>query len=218
MIGTGWAMSDKNPIDLINLFLDFVQSDLEGANSKEKKRAQSAVGRLIGLSDAFMISIAWSPGKNPDSNVWSDILKLQGEWRRSLDIFAGLLDHEFFHLAFNVPSHFTAYDDDYFYYGIEMKDWPERINVKVYLTEPLDYFEFYSPGGKASLPHDELELSYAFISILNALSRFPRSSLKRCPNCDKIFFEPTKPKKIYCSQRCQNTYAARRYRMEKRRA
>jgi len=57
-----------------------------------------------------------------------------------------------------------------------------------------------------------VNLSIYFIDFFKALDHFPTSSLKRCPQCDKIFFNPTNRKKIYCSYRCQNTAAVRRLR------
>ena len=61
-----------------------------------------------------------------------------------------------------------------------------------------------------------IHVHWSVLNFIEALKKFPTSSLSRCPHCGNVFFNPTKRKKIYCSSLCQNTAGVQRLRKKQK--
>lgn len=70
-----------------------------------------------------------------------------------------------------------------------------------------------------SLRQDEKEetqeVLFPFFKFIQSLHGFSRNSLIKCPECDRIFFNPSKRAMKYCSPKCRSNAGVQRFREKK---
>jgi hypothetical protein len=62
--------------------------------------------------------------------------------------------------------------------------------------------ELKKPYTLKFLPIADSQKNYLFLKILRLLDGFPAHAIRRCPGCERFFFNPTKREKTFCGNRC----------------
>lgn len=125
--------------------------------------------------------------------------------KESLNTLLNVMEkNDEFLFTFNVEVGFSCLNsDDDFVLTIPSLETTEDLNVDFLKWETVnDDFEETKLG--------TLQTQAAFGTFLMALSSFPKQSIKRCPHCEKVFFNPTNLRKRYCSTKCQKIASAYR--------
>jgi len=194
------SRSDK--IEFVEGILDFCHTDLESLSPPEKTLLTRNLLGFFGLPDPgqFWNSDesdlvpepvqAWKPLKDEQSQILNDLDWIYDKIKRKTGIG----------IRVKIPYSFSQYRDKFMFS-------PE------YLLGFGEVIEASAIGTKDSL--ERRELHPASVRFLECLVDFPCISLSRCPHCKRIFFNPTKRKKTYCSQSCQNFAGVQRYRKKK---
>lgn len=216
-------MSEKEEkTRLINSFLSFVAEDLDSVSS-EGKRIWSMFA-LAALGPLAAIRLQIPPGGDipefPTDKDWHGTKAMQLLWRTSLQWLLSYTDREEALVAaiyYDAPRCFTwtssSGSDFAGFVHPHFQGYP--LNARIYEEKELNDFRFYG-GRQDDLPYREMTFPPGFIGFIDALSGFPRRSLKRCLRCEKIFFAPTNLKKQYCSAYCQKVASVYRSRDKKK--
>jgi len=134
---------------------------------------------------------------------WATIKKFQDAWRDSIEWLVSRISQ----------ISLIEYDVKFVFVGGEKPEEPFVSGPSLESYErPLTCRIYYK--------HDEIVEKKNFPSgtlrFFEALNGFPKRSLSKCKFCQKVFFNPTMRQKEYCSSRCRNAAAQRRYREKKR--
>lgn len=186
-------LSRERRISTINDFLQFADADLEAPLPPD---AYYVISRVLSLSPPLNDSL---------SDSWLYIVREnQAEWRTKLNWLVDHLDKGLL-LYLTAPVNFSwgPREDDPFIYGP-----PYGLSFQYH----FEALVFEQPVAAGSEPIERVQMPFYVIMLFEALHVFPKTALLRCPHCQRVFFNPTRRKKKYCSLRCQNTAAVQRLR------
>lgn len=197
--------------DLINEFIRFCYEELKEAALTDRLNQQfEYLNRVLSEKTTGMAPIGQDP--------WEVYLKYQKECHTFLEWFYDNRYTDIF-LVYNLPNAFmmagrekaksfflSSYDGsperaDLFQNTFDMERLGQEIPITIFNRN-----DDTKPWRKA-FPRSS-------VAFLNAIANYPVESLIRCPECKKIFFNPTKRKKKFCTLRCQNLAAVHRMRQK----
>ncbi|MFZ2446060.1 MAG: hypothetical protein WAW37_06870 [Syntrophobacteraceae bacterium] len=216
-------MSEKErKIEEINSFLSFVMADLEDASPEDRRKWAGFLFRTMGPLVAilpFREPTEWPAF--PDDEEWKFVKSIQEAWNIALTWLLACVDNlektVVAAVYYNVPRYFTwgMAKDSMFINRIHPSSEANMLTARIYDGEVLNNIDFYSDIPD-NLPYYERQFPPGFISFMEALSGFPRKSLKRCLHCDRMFFTPTNLRKRYCSSHCQKIASVYRSRLKQK--
>lgn len=190
-----------NKIKFIQGYIDFAHANFSALTETELGWWYDKLSDVLGFAD-------WRGSQNS----LEEMIELQCNIRETLYWLYDKFKMDNLYLQVNVPRCFSLHQ----YNNGELEDvfdytdffWlDESITINVYtISTPIFNNETALESRKAD---------QSINSFLQTISNFPTSSLLKCKNCSKIIFNPTKRKKVFCSERCQNTAAVRRHRLKK---
>ena len=184
-------------------FIEFCQSDLTDPSSLERRKWIASLQTKLFYPYFFVRNVSESADKE-----WSKILSIQQELLGFLNWITDHLENEG-ELHFMAPSAFAwaggSRPDSVFSHSPSTARW--------FLEKKLTIRYIFGPGKQKP---KSISLPWGVVNFFEALKGFPKSSLSRCPHCGKVFFNPTKRKKIYCSPLCQNTAGVQRLRKKQK--
>jgi len=200
-MGTMKTKTDR--LFYIGVFIEFCQSDLTNPSPKEK------IDCIIMLQEfLFRPYFAFPNALEPTDEEWLEVLSVQQEL---LDFLNWMTDNleEKWELHFMAPSTLE-------WAGGKGPDsvFRRRPSTVRRLLERKLRIRFFSETGKPG--SESNSVPWGVMNFFEALEGLSTSSLARCPHCEKIFFNPTKRKKIYCSPLCQNTAGVQRLRKKRK--
>jgi len=183
-------------------FIEFCQSDLKNPSSIGKEKWIKSLTTLL-YPYFFVRNVLESTDKD-----WLEILSVQQEL---LDFLNWVTDHleEERELHFMAPSVFAwaggKRANSVFSQSPSTARWFLEKKLQIRYVSGSGKQEPKPPGPP-----------WGVVNFFEALKGFPTSSLSRCPHCGKVFFNPTKRKKVYCSSLCQNTAGVQRLRKKRK--
>lgn len=191
-------MDKKTKTQIIQTVVSFVKTDLQVATTPE-------LANLVRNLENFLKTGIDQPDPSKKN---MHIRKVQEQWRRFV---SWLCDSEGqWQLEFTQRQVFSlGGEEGIFFLGLPFGE--ESFTIKAYDMDKLAGRTF--EGDKSvEYTFEKIEAPAGGRVFLEALSGFPRSSLRRCPHCNEIFFNPTNRRMIYCSARCRSTAGGRRMR------
>lgn len=199
-------MDRQLKIEYIQDLLGFCYTDLENLTMKQKTSWLSNLVNLLTISfarDVRLDQLLFAD--RIEEQEWDAVKELQKELCLDIEwICSYLIDRKTYSFTLDVPYRFTLMPNDKYRFFSESKR--EGVDVKVF-------------GEVEGYRHGQLlqqkKINSCFTYLLEAVDGFGISSLLKCPNCSKLFFNPTKRKKKYCSPQCQNAAAVQRLRKKK---
>lgn len=190
--------------EFVERVVEFAQAEMSNISMMEKTKWAEYMARIIVGEQKGMYYYPKDPSKEEE---WEEVIAFQQEWLKCLNWLVDKLDAEWM-LSYRVPYIFSwgAMQNKGYFTSLALLG-EEEMEVRVHRWEPKGYEPNY--------PHEKMVFPPGAHSFFVALSHFSTSSLMRCLHCTRIFFNPTKRKKIYCSQPCQNAEGMRRFRKKK---
>jgi hypothetical protein len=202
-----WEEDEMIPkADFINRLIEFAQADLNNISIMEKRKWFNEKAVIIGglYTDIFYLEEV-----SQTEEGWAQVVRFQQEWLACLNWLVDHLNEEL-QVELLVPNVFgwgVAEESGAFQYD----NWSDRGGEKQNIGKVQKQFMFTD---KARKDHriEEIVFPPGASYFFEALDGFPTSSLLRCSHCEKIFFNPSKRKKVYCSPHCQNAAGVQRLR------
>jgi CGNR zinc finger protein len=197
--------AENKNTEYIKMFIEFANTDLKNLSSFEKMRWAWDLQEKL-FYPSFYIKSFFRDINEVSDDDWKKILSIQEKAIRLLNRILDNKDQEIV-LHYEAPTTFAWGGKDSegrFYHRPTAirRMYHEELTLSVHKGD-----SFTGDGALKIIP--------GFVNLLEALKGFPTSSLLVCPHCKKIFFNPTKRKKRYCSSRCQNNAAVNRIRKKK---
>jgi len=184
--------------------VEFAQADMSNISIMEKTKWAEDMASII-VNDRR--GVHYLPRDPQKEEEWTTVIEFQQAWLKCLN---WLLDNQ-------EEDWLLSYDVEYIF------SWG-AMQHKGYFTSSARPGETEINAWTCSLdvglvkrgyPNELMAFPPGAHNFFEALSDFSTSSLMRCLHCKRIFFNPTKRKKIYCSQPCQNAEGMQRYRKKK---
>lgn len=213
-------MSEREEkIKFIESLLDFVNADLrDDASPDEKMEWSRFFFRLMGPLGAI---IAYSdPSFFPTDEDWKAVLAFQETWNIALNWFLAHLEvnkGKVGAIYYEVPRYFTwgSSNESEFSHRIHPCFEDDMLEARIYDNASLNNPDFY--GARPDrLSYIKRKFPPGFLAFIEALSGFPRASLKACLHCNTIFFTPNNLRKVYHSLHCQKVASVYRSRRKKK--
>ena len=154
-------------------------------------------GKITNIQEAFMSMYDYLGAEVPD-DVKKDLLPVVEDQKRFREFVCDIL----------TKMHEPKYTDKDLASGRQS----DILKLSVIETDEGNCFEIR----KKPIIEDEIDtVKNDFMTCLDGV---PVTSIKRCPECDNWFYQPTKKEKIYCNNRCASRYIVRKKRREQKEA
>jgi hypothetical protein len=140
-------------------------------------------------------------------NKWKDFISFRDEWKQAIEWIVDRRENVWF-MTFPVNHTFS-------WGGNEDAPLVHAITSNLAKERTARVYETINTGQDIqTLDRGNLTIPLSWEIFTDAISDFPRFSLRRCNNrdCGTIFFNPSKRKKIYCSTTCRQYAATKRFR------
>jgi len=179
--------------EYVNRLLDSAQRNLDAIPENQRMTWVSEMDYLI-RGEFFEPTI--TAGGIPTEDQWNEVLGFQKDWLRCLNWLFNRLDRNC-QLSFVVHKVFQwgARDKDSLFILAD-KDATAEITL-----------QDDSTGESITFPRG----SFFFMTAVNG---YGPASFRRCADCGKLFYAPTKKRQAYCSPACQKRAGMKRLRQK----
>jgi hypothetical protein len=200
------AANKLSNVEYVNGFLDLCQADFGSDLIADKLKWAQIMHQIFydgePCSDvdylARFCDERWSDIELVSENLLSDLYEILENCKSELRI------------KIMQPADITC-EEGHFRFGY-LLDYLEDPFYKNSLFKEIE-IEIWDPHeDERDNPLDRKQMNRAFLTLFKKLDGFSIESIRRCPQCNRLFFNASKRSKTYCSSRCQNTAAVTRLR------
>lgn len=202
----------ENKIRFIKRYIDFCYADFENETIENQNFLFSEIKCMsFGINFTFSMEEFGSP----TDEEWEFLKECQKDLKKFLFWLFDSLNHSL-KLIFKLPSYFTSgYVRDKTY-KFEISSSLGYIDSNLQFRMERNYLEVLANFSAPPKTPERIEIPWIGIELLKAFDGFPNNSLLRCQKCEKIFFNHTKRKQVYCSPKCRNLAGVHRIRKKQR--